>query len=275
MGYYSIFFANDTIGYVAGEGGTILRSEDAGLTWTKLETGTPTDLWGLYLIDEEEGYAAGSQPSGYSGVRLHTIDGGATWIKQDLPVNKGLYAVFFIDETSGRAAGEWGAMISTIDGGKTWFDYWDPDTSSNIVSIIREHIGRIHPNPAEELLTIETGHTLGRGVEIEVLSITGLFLFKKEYGAARPQIDEQIDLSGHASGTCLVKVKHPFRSLQFHPATGGLKSGYTRIASSSGHPVQHVAAGNFRDTGSIGSPRRPSGIRAGPPGPVPPHRSFR
>src|SRR5690606_8349385 len=39
-----IYFLNDTIGYAVGNGGTIIKSEDAGQTWSYINSGMDTDF---------------------------------------------------------------------------------------------------------------------------------------------------------------------------------------------------------------------------------------
>src|SRR5262249_55417140 len=44
-------------GFVAGDTGTILRSTDAGASWTPLASGTSTTLHAVYFLDPNEGVA--------------------------------------------------------------------------------------------------------------------------------------------------------------------------------------------------------------------------
>src|SRR5215471_6169561 len=61
----------------AGEDGTILRTDDAGATWTRQSSGTTNILSGVSFVDADTGTAVGA-----SGTILRTDDGGAIWRPQ-------------------------------------------------------------------------------------------------------------------------------------------------------------------------------------------------
>lgn len=74
------FIDEDTI-IVGGRFGRVFRSNDAGLTWTKLaEFGGNADVLDTFFLNEMEGWAAGTlnQPRGFVD---HTTDGGLTWTR--------------------------------------------------------------------------------------------------------------------------------------------------------------------------------------------------
>jgi hypothetical protein len=59
------------VGYAAGDQGTILKTNDAGLTWNSQQTGTTQNLNKIYFSNLVEGYAVGE-----NGIILRTVDGG-------------------------------------------------------------------------------------------------------------------------------------------------------------------------------------------------------
>ncbi len=64
--------------WVAGSPGTeVLHTENAGRTWTALDTGQTAPIRQLYFIDEAHGWAVGAL-----GTILATDDGGRTWRRQ-------------------------------------------------------------------------------------------------------------------------------------------------------------------------------------------------
>jgi photosystem II stability/assembly factor-like uncharacterized protein len=117
------------IGYVGGGSvgdghGVILKTEDAGLTWTRVGSSElpDVDLYQVRAIDLSIALAAG-MPSGGYGLILKTIDGGATWQRL------GTSATIPNVEMSGIAAvnsrifwvvGAGGVILKTADGGATW-----------------------------------------------------------------------------------------------------------------------------------------------------------
>src|SRR6476620_990409 len=60
-----------------GDSGSILRTSDAGVTWTQQSSGTNSNLRAVAFLDAGTGIAVGDQ-----GTILGTTDGGATWISE-------------------------------------------------------------------------------------------------------------------------------------------------------------------------------------------------
>lgn len=110
----AVKFVTSQKGWIAGEHGTILYTEDGGDTWEAQESGTEADIKSLAFINEKQGWAAGNY-----GVIIHTEDGGKTWVKQG-DIKASLHIVFFINEKDGWAGGSEGTLLHTKDGGKNW-----------------------------------------------------------------------------------------------------------------------------------------------------------
>lgn len=77
--FSSIHFPTSNIGYAVGRTGTIVKTEDAGLTWTTLRNGnSPLLTRHLYnhveFLDAKVGYILGD-----NGVMRKTTDGGESW----------------------------------------------------------------------------------------------------------------------------------------------------------------------------------------------------
>jgi len=69
-----IHFTDSLTGYAVGRLGIILKTEDAGVTWKPLSSGTTNVLFAVTFTDAVTGYAVGD-----SGTILKTTDAGATW----------------------------------------------------------------------------------------------------------------------------------------------------------------------------------------------------
>ena len=85
--------------------------------WSKLKSGTFADLYDVYFLNNNKGFAVGD-----SGVFLQTKNGGATWSKQYLG-NYLFRSVQFVDSTTGYIAGygtSGGVFLKTIDAGNHW-----------------------------------------------------------------------------------------------------------------------------------------------------------
>lgn len=108
-----------TRGYAAGEFGTLLRSDDAGLTWTGLVTGTTEKLANVAIIDPDSVVVAGqctvrrSDDAGQSFRRL-------PWTASDERCAAPVVALAFPTDQRGFLALGDGTVFQTSDGGYTW-----------------------------------------------------------------------------------------------------------------------------------------------------------
>ena len=98
-----------------GEQGSILRTTDAGATWTRISSGTAARLSGVSFADANTGIAVGDQ-----GAILRTVDGGSTWTPQPSGTTNVLWGVSFTDAGTGTVVGDAGTILRTTDGGATW-----------------------------------------------------------------------------------------------------------------------------------------------------------
>lgn len=123
----AVKFITPQKGWVVGEKGTILYTEDGGDTWEAQESGTEEDLKSVAFVNEKQGWAVGNR-----GVIIHTEDGGKTWKPQgDIKIP--LHKVFFVTEKEGWAGGDHGTLLHTIDGGQNWVK---PDIGKGISASI-------------------------------------------------------------------------------------------------------------------------------------------
>ncbi|HEY5674642.1 MAG TPA: YCF48-related protein [Malonomonas sp.] len=67
------WFANRSLGWLVGWGGTILKTEDGGQTWQPQISGTSAILRSVQFLDANQGWAVGG------GTILRTLDGGRSW----------------------------------------------------------------------------------------------------------------------------------------------------------------------------------------------------
>ena len=96
-------------------------------TWTRQQTGTMSWLHGVYFLDQNHGWVAGS-----GGTLLETVDGGQTWRKLNSLTKDNLRDVYFADEKIGWLVAERDLLklktndeprsylLKTEDGGLSW-----------------------------------------------------------------------------------------------------------------------------------------------------------
>jgi photosystem II stability/assembly factor-like uncharacterized protein len=112
---YGLSFVDDRTGWLSGEWGTILKTEDGGATWKPQSSGVESTLFGIGMRDAQSGVAVGMD-----SVILRTEDGGATW--KQLPSgfeDRAFYEVAF-SGTNGWLVGNQGLVMQSTDGGATW-----------------------------------------------------------------------------------------------------------------------------------------------------------
>lgn len=112
--FRALAFLDSRRGFVAGDAGTVLATEDGGETWRAVSVPTRENLTSIHFAGEL-GWI-----SGWSGVILHSADGGRNWERQHSGVEQGLESIYFADAKHGWAVGWTGIILRTSDGGKTW-----------------------------------------------------------------------------------------------------------------------------------------------------------
>jgi photosystem II stability/assembly factor-like uncharacterized protein len=107
------------LGYAVGDFGTVLRTDDAGATWSGLTTGVVVDLNRVAIIDENSVVVAGrcsvrrSDDSGVTFARL-------PWTPSDERCAAPIAGIAFPSELRGYVVLDDGNVYQTSDGGLTW-----------------------------------------------------------------------------------------------------------------------------------------------------------
>lgn len=128
--FLSIACATDGALFISGQHGMVMRSRDNGKSWQKLETGTDRWLLSVRFADANVGIAVGDY-----GIIVRTENGGDSWTRVALPadiplpediaeiIQPGdvlLYGADFVSPSQGWIVGEFGVILTTVDGGRTW-----------------------------------------------------------------------------------------------------------------------------------------------------------
>ena len=118
-------FGSERVGAMVGAGGTIMFTEDSGLTWEKasLLGEADTKFNGVFFAGTQGGWAVGTR-----GRIFRSNGSGRLWRQQDSTVTANLNDVYFTSPTSGWAVGDHGIIVRTRDGGNTWTDVRSPVT---------------------------------------------------------------------------------------------------------------------------------------------------
>jgi photosystem II stability/assembly factor-like uncharacterized protein len=127
---HAVQFLDQNHGFVAGSGGTLLETNDGGITWKKVSTLTKDTFRDVCFVDNHTGWLVAErdvyklktndEPQSYL---LRTDDGGLSWRSVYLDgfdANARLLRIIFSDAANGWVFGETGALFLTRDGGEHW-----------------------------------------------------------------------------------------------------------------------------------------------------------
>jgi hypothetical protein len=118
MDLHSVCFLNEYVGFVVGEDGVILKTENGGQDWRLIVTDIEFDLKAVCFINQDIGFIAGDE-----NVFYKTIDGGIIWEKIELPVYSDFSDIQFVNDSIGYVTGHsqrGGIVLKTIDAGESW-----------------------------------------------------------------------------------------------------------------------------------------------------------
>lgn len=116
--FLGVAMPGDHVIWAAGSNGKVVRSNDAGKTWTAQTSNTEENLQGIAAWDINQAVAVGG-----NGVLIQTDDAGNTWREIQVPkseVANKLLSVRAYGNGKAWVVGELGAVLKTADFGSTW-----------------------------------------------------------------------------------------------------------------------------------------------------------
>jgi len=116
----SVKFINSQTGIAVGFFGSILRSTDAGETWSLYNSNFSNDIYSVAYTDENNIFAVGSD-----GLIIKSTNTGLTWERLsvgNIGTNDTLKSVYFYDSNTGFITGNNGKIFKTTDSGNSWFE---------------------------------------------------------------------------------------------------------------------------------------------------------
>lgn len=140
----SMEFIDNQTGYFAGNKGTFYKTTDAGINWTKIETGIESNFYKMDILYDSIFYMASD-----TGKIYKSTNGGYYWIELNLNVNRNLVGVNFTNENEGNAISFIPKSYNTTNGGLNWTSSdihgfgWinDVEYEDNNVYVISEEAG--------------------------------------------------------------------------------------------------------------------------------------
>ena len=183
--YNSIFFITNKVGWACGINGTIIHTID-GTYWLIQSTNVTEPLNDIFFLNSQEGWAVGTE------VLLHTTDGGTAWTREaiSLTAGKELRAIYFTSANNGYVVGNYTVLkygeVTGIEDFKETFEF------------------EISPNPITDKMHITCTDFKTKGGTLEILSIDGKELLKREIGQGNENLI--IDLSNLEAGMYFCKL---------------------------------------------------------------------
>ncbi len=120
------FFINNNTGWVSGDSGTIIKTTNAGISWSFQTTNVFNDIKSIFFINERLGWAIAYEvfpdTNSYNGTRiLKTTDGGNNWINYMYSdTNKFMRSIYFLDSLTGFMVGAPISIVRTSNAGARW-----------------------------------------------------------------------------------------------------------------------------------------------------------
>lgn len=113
--YNSLARLDDNTLLIAGEAGTVLRSTDAGATWSVIEVPYQGSYFGAVAVSAQEVVIFGMR-----GHVLRSEDAGATFVEVDQDIRASLFGACLCADGKLRLAGQNGMVLTSADGGRTF-----------------------------------------------------------------------------------------------------------------------------------------------------------
>ena len=111
---YEVFFQNETLGFIVGDSGTILRTTDGGTDWGLVHMADVPPIFSIGFKNDKEGFTVG-----HHGFFLKTENGGSSWERLKIDTENNLYKISFLGDY-GVIVGDQATQFTSIDGGRTW-----------------------------------------------------------------------------------------------------------------------------------------------------------
>lgn len=176
--FFDVQVVTPTVVIATGQPGIILRSTDAGTTWSKISTpnNTNVQLLNMVFVNSTTGYIIGQ-----SGMLYKTTDAGATWEQMTAGTANALRGIDF-NNGKGVAVGDLGTII-----------YYNSITTAT--PGLTENNIKVYPNPVKDILNINA-----EVKKITVRDITGKVVLLSE-------TQQNINMAHLSKGVYLLQVQ--------------------------------------------------------------------
>jgi len=161
-----VWMFNSQVILAVGDVGTIIKTTNGGIDWsvTHYNGGITSDLYRVFFIDQNTGWAAGEQ-----GKILKTANGGTNWLVLMTDDSLTINGLFFQNSQNGWAVGnkvqlgiQKGVILKSTDGGTSWTSEEPANTTSlHDIRFFNDKtgwaVGSQYLNPEDIILRTEDG----------------------------------------------------------------------------------------------------------------------
>ncbi|MCK4548172.1 MAG: hypothetical protein KAW17_12115, partial [Candidatus Eisenbacteria sp.] len=149
---YGLEVLTESRALIVAHGGTVYRTADGGRTWESTETGARR-LRAISFVDSLNGWTCGDRGSAF-----RTRDGGVSWAPLDTRTAANLHATSFVDSMRGWMCGDNGYVLRTGDGGWNWEEFRAEDQPGfRAICFIDSQRGWVGGNGGTVLRTVDGG----------------------------------------------------------------------------------------------------------------------
>jgi photosystem II stability/assembly factor-like uncharacterized protein len=176
-----VHFIDPTTAIAVGKEGTILKTDDGGLTWRGISSGTQNELTSVDFINSLEGMIMGT-----FSTFLKTTDGGETWnAVSNLSGSIYFYDIKMISTSEAIAVGLIGNIYKTSNGGLNW-SLVPSGTSSSIygVDFISATEGYAVCSNGIILKTTDAGETWQAQTSVTTNQLNKIKFYSSTFGCA-------------------------------------------------------------------------------------------
>lgn len=209
---HSVNFLDAETGYVFGDNGTILKTDDGGISWKKQESPTGQHLYSAFFKDANTGYVVSYDWNIDScTLLLTTTDGGLNWKKKSIGRLRSPNKIVFVNQDTAFVAGDFGGILKTTDGGKTWQESYHHGNSYADLFFSDENTGYVLGEDGEISMTGNCGKdwtVLNSGTDKGLMSV-----FFTDINTGYAVGVNGIILKTTNSGSSLKALQQPFYNL--------------------------------------------------------------
>ena len=153
--FHGVDFVTDLLGWVVGDEGAILHTEDAGLNWVRQGKFLAPTFTHVCFVDNQQGIVVGAH-----GTILVTSDGGQNWVSTPSGTSSTLLRVYALDKARAWSVGADGTILSSSNGGRSWTTQ-QSGTVSTLTSVyfVNDRVGWVVGWASSVLKTTNGGAT--------------------------------------------------------------------------------------------------------------------